>query len=122
LPETAYGILNVFQIAAASPRVGNVVGGVYSRSGDIAKAIGFQWTEGGNETLFLASHLLLGARAAGIRYPLASSAQEFTKPDLVRAKYQRARNIGFRGALVIHPSAVPIANEIFSSPKQGEEQ
>ena len=30
----------------------------------------------------------------------------------------RAREIGFRGALLIHPSAVPIANEVFAPSKE----
>ena len=41
--------------------------------------------------------------------------------ELVRTQIQRGREIGFRGCLLIHPSAVPIANEIFSpSPEEIE--
>ena len=34
--------------------------------------------------------------------------------ELVREQIQRCREVGYRGCLLIHPSAVPIANEIFA--------
>jgi citrate lyase subunit beta/citryl-CoA lyase len=114
LPETALGIMNVYQLATACARVGNIVGGVGARSGDVTKAIGYKWTRAGLETLATASHMLLAARAAGIEYPLAGGSLEVGDTELVRAQLQRAREIGFRGSLLIHPSAVPIANAIFA--------
>lgn len=119
LPETARGIMNIYQLATACPRVGNIVGGVGARSGDVTKAIGYKWTRAGLETLYMASHMLLAARAAGIEYPLGGGSLEVGDTELVRAQLQRAREIGFRGALLIHPSAVPIANEVFA-PSQEE--
>ncbi len=114
LPETARGIMNAYQLATACPRVGNILGGVGARSGDVTKAIGYKWTRSGLETLYLASHLLLAARAAGIDYPIGGGSLEVGDTELVRAQLQRAREIGYRGALLIHPSAVPIANEVFA--------
>lgn len=119
LPETARGIMDIYQLATACRRVGNIVGGVGARSGDVTKAIGYKWTRSGLETLYMASHMLLAARAAGIEYPLAAGSLEVGDTELVRTQLQRAREVGFRGALLIHPSAVPIANEIFS-PSQEE--
>ncbi|HXG21893.1 MAG TPA: CoA ester lyase [Methylomirabilota bacterium] len=118
LPETARGIMNIYQLATACPRVGNIVGGVGARSGDVTKAIGYKWTRPGLETLYMASHMLLAARAAGIEYPLCGGSLEVSDTELVRAQLQRAREIGFRGALLIHPSAVPIANEVFAPSKE----
>jgi citrate lyase subunit beta/citryl-CoA lyase len=121
LPETALGIMNVYQLATACPRVGNIVGGVGARSGDVTKAVGYKWTRAGFETLYMASHMLLAARAAGIEYPLAGGSLEVSDTELVRAQLQRVREVGFRGALLIHPSAVPIANEVFApSPEEIE--
>jgi len=114
LPETARGIMDIYQLATACPRVGNIVGGVGARSGDVTKAIGYKWTRAGLETLYSASHMLLAARAAGIEYPLGGGSLEVGDTELVRAQLQRAREIGYRGALLIHPSAVPIANEVFA--------
>ncbi len=119
LPETARGILHAYQLATACPRVGNIVGGVGARSGDVAKAIGYEWNRSGLETPCLASHILLAARAAGIEYPLAGGSLEVQDTQLVRGQLQRAREVGFRGALLIYPSAVPIANKVFA-PSQEE--
>lgn len=119
LPETAQGILNASQLAKACTRVGNIVGGPGSRAGDIAKAIGYRWTPDGLETLYMASHLLLAARAAGIQYPIAVGPLEVHDLEIVRAHLQRARDIGYKGALLIHPSAIAIANAVFA-PTQEE--
>jgi citrate lyase subunit beta/citryl-CoA lyase len=118
LPETARGIMNAYQLATACPRVGNILGGVGARSGDVTKAIGYKWTRSGLETLYLASHILLAARAAGIEYPIGGGSLEVSDTELVRGQLQRAREIGFRGAMLIHPSAVPIANEVFAPSKE----
>jgi citrate lyase subunit beta/citryl-CoA lyase len=118
LPETARGIKDIYQLATCCKRVGNIVGGVGARSGDVTKAIGYKWTRSGLETLHMASHMLLAARAAGIEYPLGGGSLEVGDTELVRVQLQRAREIGFRGALLIHPSAVPIANEIFAPSKE----
>ena len=121
LPETARGIMDAYKLATACPRVGNLIGGVGARSGDVTKAIGYKWTRQGLETLYLASHILLAARAAGIEYPIGGGSLEVGDIELVRSQIQRGREVGFRGCLLIHPSAVPIANEIFSpSPEEIE--
>lgn len=118
LPETAQGILHAPQLANACPRVGNIVGGIGSRAGDIARAIGYKWTREGFETLYMASHMLLAARAAGIRYPITVGSLEVNDLDLVRSHLQRCRDIGFKGALLIHPSAIPLANDIFAPTRE----
>lgn len=118
IPETARGIMNTFELASACVRVGNVAGGIAARSGDITKAIGYQWTRASFETLYMASHMLLAARAAGIEYPLNAGSLEVGDIALVRAQLQRAREVGFRGTFAIHPTAIPIANEIFAPSKQ----
>jgi citrate lyase subunit beta/citryl-CoA lyase len=118
LPETAQGILHAPQLAQACPRVGNIVGGIGSRAGDIAKAIGYKWTREGLETLYMASHILLAARAAGIQYPITVGSLEVHDLDIVRSHLQRSREIGFRGALLIHPSAIPLANDIFAPARE----
>jgi citrate lyase subunit beta/citryl-CoA lyase len=114
LPETARGIKDAYELATACPRVGNIAGGAAARSGDITKAVGYRWTPGSLETLYMASHVLLAARAAGIEYPLAIGSLEVGDTELVRAQLTRAREVGFRSTLAIHPTAIPIANEIFS--------
>lgn len=62
LPKTARGIKDVYHLLQACPRVGNVCGAPSVKSGDVTKAIGCQWTEGGLEMLYVAQHTLLAAR------------------------------------------------------------
>ena len=114
LPETARGIKDAYALATACPRVGNIAGGGTARSGDITQAIGYRWTPESLETLAMSSHVLLAARAAGIEYPLAVGSLEVGDTDLVRKQLTRAREIGYRSTLAIHPAAIPIANEIFA--------
>jgi citrate lyase subunit beta / citryl-CoA lyase len=110
--------MNAYELATACPRVGNVAGGISARSGDITKAVGYKWTREGFETLYMSSHILLAARAAGIEYPLAVGSLEVGDTELVRAQLQRLREVGFRCTLAIHPSAVAIANEVFAPSKE----
>ena len=114
LPETARGILKAYDLATACERVGSVIGGLGSRSGDVAQAVGYKWTRAGLETLYMASHVLMANRAAGFAYPIATGSLEVDALELVRTQLQRTREIGYRGALLIHPAAVPIANEVFA--------
>lgn len=114
LPETAKGIMNAYELATACPRVGNVMGGIGARAGDITRAVGFKWTREGLESLYMSSHILLAARAAGIEYPVGLGSLEVGDLDLVRTQLNRCREIGYRGVLLIHPAAVPIANEVFA--------
>ena len=120
LPETARGIMDAYKLATACPRVGNIIGGVGARSGDVTRAIGYKWTRQGLETLYMASHILLAARAAGIEYPIGGGSLEVGDIELVRAQIL-ARTGSRLSRLPVDPSVcrVPIANEIFA-PSQEE--
>lgn len=112
-PESALGMLNAPQLATA-PRVGNVVNGIGARSGDVTKSIGYRWTPGGLEVLPHMANVLLANRAAGIEYPMSAGMLEVKDTEQIRRHMQRLREIGYRGMVLIHPGAIPIANEIFS--------
>jgi hypothetical protein len=77
MPETARGIRDAYELATACERVGNLVGALSGRSGDLVRSLGFQPTRVGVETLYIESHILLAARAAGMKWielPQASMA------------------------------------------------
>ncbi len=114
LPETALGAHNIYELLTACPRVVNLCAPLTSRAGDIVRDIGYKWTAAGLETRYLESHLLLCARAAGIEFPMAGGGIEVRNPERVREQFQRARETGYRGVFVIHPTHIPIAHEIFS--------
>jgi citrate lyase subunit beta/citryl-CoA lyase len=116
--ETAQGMRQAYEVAIASPRVVHL-GGLTGKDGDIARAIGFQWTPEGHEAFYYISKVLLDARAAGIAYPIGGRGWWDIKDlDGLRAEAIRTKNFGYSGMLLIHPSHVPIVNEVFTPTKE----
>lgn len=116
LPETAEGLQNAESLARASTRVRGIAGTVSGpTSADVARAFGFRATMGGVEQYYMNSKLVLDSRAGGAAYPVAGV---FGVPldDLaaIRELLVRARNFGYTGSTVLHPSHVAIANEVYS--------
>ncbi|MCB1747517.1 MAG: CoA ester lyase [Gammaproteobacteria bacterium] len=118
LLETAGAMRNAYDIARACPRVHQLVLAA-GPGGDAARAVGYQWTKGGEETLYLRSRAVLDARAAGVPYPMISSWWDIRDLDGLRADALRNRRLGLRGMCVMHPSHVAIVNEVFS-PSEAE--
>jgi citrate lyase subunit beta/citryl-CoA lyase len=111
--ETAQGIRCAYEIATASPRVAHL-GASGGKGGDTARSIGFQWTPGGMETLFLRSKVLVDSRAAGVPYPVTGGWMDVHDLDGLRAAAQQAKGLGYTGMNLIHPSHVPVVNEVFT--------
>ena len=115
LPETAEGMYGARDLAKASARVKGIHGALSGPvSGDFAHAFGFRATTEGIEQLYLASKLVLDSRAGGAMYPIAGI---FGTPqgDLaaVERLIRRARDLGYSGVAVMHPSHVAVANAVF---------
>jgi citrate lyase subunit beta / citryl-CoA lyase len=106
--ETARGFCNASALAHA-PNVQRLMFG----------SIDFQLDLGingeGEELLYFRSQLVLVSRVAGLPAPVDGITTVFETPDAVRADTQRARRLGFRGKLCIHPKQVSIVNECFGS-------
>lgn len=116
--ETAEGYACVEQLATASPRVATIFAGT-ARDADVSRSVGFQFTPEGLETLYLRSRALLAARANGLEFPIVGLWQDLSDPEGARKFAEDNRRLGFRGQVVIHPSHVPIVNEVYS-PSQFE--
>jgi len=115
LPETAEGMYDACALAKASTRVKGIHGAISGPvSGDFARAFGFRATSDGIEQLYLASKLVLDSRAGGAPYPIAGI---FGTPmtDLVAVErlIRRARDVGYTGVAVMHPSHVAVANAVY---------
>jgi len=117
LMETALALQHCFDIFACSPRVA-YAGGSTARGGDLARSLGFVWTPEGLETLYLRSHALLAARAAGVANPISGMWGAVGDLDGLRAFAVQTRGLGYRGMMVIHPSHVTVVNEAFSPTPQ----
>ena len=115
LPETAEGMRDASALAGASSRVRGIHGALSGPvSGDFAQAFGFRATADGVEQLYLGSKLVLDSRAAGAMYPIAGI---FGTPmdDLAATErlIRRARDLGYTGVAVMHPTHIAIANAVF---------
>jgi len=109
--ETVPAIHHCREIAAASARVGALIGPTAEHA-DIAREVGFEWTPGGLETLYLRSRVLLACREAGV-HPLTALWERVDDLDGLREFARQGRGLGFRGMIAIHPSHVPVINEVF---------
>ena len=114
--ETAEAYAACEHIAVASPRVATLFAGT-ARDADVSRSIGFQFTAGGQETLYLRSRAVLAARSRGLEFPLVGVWQDLNDPEGARRFSVQNRELGFRGQVLIHPSHVKVANEVFSPSK-----
>jgi citrate lyase subunit beta/citryl-CoA lyase len=113
--ENAAAARRAFDLASSSPRVA-YMGGAAALNGDLAHAIGFGWTPPlFLETLYLRSEILVDMRAAGVANPMTGVVTNLRDLDEVEAFARQSRAIGYEGMMVIHPSHVPIVNEIFGA-------
>lgn len=114
--ETAEGMYNVHDLCTAADRVATMTAGA-TKGTDTNKALGFEWTGPGKkglETLHMREKALLDARAAGISYPLAGTYVDVDDIEGLREDMTFSREMGYTGYVVIHPSHVEHANEIFT--------
>lgn len=111
--ETAQAYASIEQMIVASPRVATVFAGT-ARNADVSRSIGFEFTPEGMETLYVRSRALLAARAAGIDFPLIGIWEDLKNPEGARRFAIQNRQLGFRGMVLIHPSHIDMANEVFT--------
>ena len=90
------------------------MGGSGGKGGDTARSIGFEWTPQGLETLYLKSKVLIDVRAAGVPYPMSGGWMDIHNLDGLRALAIQLKQLGYTGMHLIHPSHVPVVNEVFS--------
>ena len=106
--ETAEGLINVNEIAAATPRLVAMIVGPE----DLAASLGSQATP---DAMYVPNMLaLVAARRAGI-IPLGyiGSISLYGDKATYRQWIERAATLGFEGAFCIHPNQVEICNEVF---------
>ncbi len=135
--ETALGMQNVHEIAAASPRNESLhfgvadyaasirarttkIGGVHPDYGvltdpDEEGARQFFW---GDPWHYAIARMVVAARANGLR-PVDGPFGDIRDADGYRAAAKRAAVLGCEGKWAIHPSQIGLANEIFS-PSEAE--
>ena len=107
--EGPKGLLNAAEICAAHPRV--VAVGLGSSDYTIATGM-----EAGGQGNGFASFLVVNAAVAAGIVPigLTGAIVGFGDLDAFRRSAEESRALGLRGAPCVHPSQVPILNEVFS--------
>jgi citrate lyase subunit beta / citryl-CoA lyase len=111
--ETAISVAHCEEIACASPRVSSLLGAT-GPNADVGRELGFEFTLEGLETLYQRSRIVVAARAAGLHHPVTGVWQDLKDLDGFRRFALDARKLGYRGMVCIHPSHVPVSNEVFT--------
>jgi citrate lyase subunit beta/citryl-CoA lyase len=114
--ETVPAIWNAREIAHGSSRIGAMIGPTAEHA-DIAREVGFEWTAEGLETLYLRSRVLLAIREAKI-HALTGLWEKVDDLTGLEKFAGSGRELGYRGMVVIHPTHVPIVNEVFTPSDQ----
>ncbi|WP_043236043.1 HpcH/HpaI aldolase/citrate lyase family protein [Streptomyces violaceusniger] len=113
LLETARGLREAYAIGRAAARIAHL-GAVTAPGGDVERAIGYRWTPQGEETRELRARALLDARAADRPHPVAGLWADVADLAGLRRFAEQNRALGYEGMAVIHPSHVPVVNEVFA--------
>ena len=118
--ETAEGLINCERIAAASPRIRAIVYGPGDYAASVqmpAVAIGGadEWDAAypGHRFHYVMQRILVAGRAAGVLV-IDGPVADFRDLEAFRRSATIARALGYDGKWCIHPSQIPIANEVFA--------
>jgi len=133
--ETALGMQNIHEIAAASPRMESLhfgvadyaastrarttsIGGPNALYGVLTDKDGdkprdYFW---GDMWHYAISRMVVAARANGLR-PIDGPFGDFSDADGYRAQANRAAILGCEGKWAIHPAQIGVANEVYTPPE-----
>ena len=130
--ESALGMANVDEIAAASPRneslhfgVADYAASTKARTTSIGgpnpnyavltdpDAAGNREKHWGDMWHYAVSRMVIAARANGLR-AIDGPFGDFSDDDGYRYQAQRSAILGCEGKLAIHPKQIPVANEVFT--------
>ncbi|WP_374302708.1 CoA ester lyase [Ferrovibrio sp.] len=133
--ETALGMQNIHEIAAASPRLESLhfgvadyaastrarttsIGGpnplygvLTDKDGD--KPRDYFW---GDMWHYAIARMVVAARANGLR-PIDGPFGDFSDNEGYKAQANRAAILGCEGKWAIHPSQIPLANDVYTPPE-----
>ena len=109
LIETALGLENAFQIAAASSRVAALFLGAEDLTADLRCTR----TKEGEEIAYARARMVAAARAAGVDV-YDTPFTDVNDDEGIRVDTEKAKSLGFTGKASISPRHVPVINEVFS--------
>jgi citrate lyase subunit beta/citryl-CoA lyase len=112
LLETARGVLNALALADAMADIPALLFGAE----DLTAEIGTRRTTDGEELLFARSQVVLAATAAAAD-AIDAVFTDVADADGLKRDATRARALGFRGKMIIHPDQVAVVNDVFTPSK-----
>jgi citrate lyase subunit beta/citryl-CoA lyase len=107
------GIETAAGVAHADAVMRGPVAAAYFGAEDFISDMGGVRTESNTEVLYARSRVALAARIAGV-HPIDQIVATIDDDARFRTDAREALAIGYRGKLCIHPSQVPLANDVFS--------
>jgi citrate lyase subunit beta / citryl-CoA lyase len=107
LIESALGLERAFEIATSHERVAGISLGETDLSADLGV---------GDEAglLYARSRIVSASRAAGLPHPVQSVYTLVQDLDGLRRSTEAGKRLGFVGRSTIHPSQVPVVNDVFT--------
>jgi citrate lyase beta subunit len=114
LLESPAAILRAGEIATADAHVAALLFGAE----DLTARLAVPRTVEGEELIVARGQIVMAAAAVGAE-PLDAVFVNLDDLSLLRKDCERARAVGFRGKMAIHPKQVPVINEVFT-PSQAD--
>lgn len=108
--ETARGIECAAAIATAGTRIRRFAFG----GGDYTLDLNYNWTADEDVLQYARARLSHAARLGNLAPPIDTVVLQINDDARFRASAWRGRQFGFGGKLCIHPSQVPLTNELFT--------
>ena len=114
IAESCIGTINQGTFAAATPRLSAMCWGAEDMAADLGAS-----TNTDEDGVHLLVHRMNRANClvicgAGNMQPIDGICADFRNEEKLRDECRRARVEGFKGKLAIHPSQVPVINEMFT--------
>ncbi|MEI4768729.1 CoA ester lyase [Psychrobacillus sp. FJAT-51614] len=113
LIETAKGIQFAHSIATSDKLIARMAFG----SIDFSLDIDCELTPNGLELLFARSQIVIASRAAGIGSPIDTVYPELNNETGLENDAKLAKQLGFKGKLIIHPKQIQAVHQTFSPSK-----
>ena len=108
--ETARGVEYAIEIAVASPRVRRLSFG----GGDYTLDLDYIWSADEEVLSYARARISHATRVANIDPPIDTVVLQINDDERFCASAARGKKFGFTGKLCIHPSQVPLCNNIFT--------
>ncbi|NOY55410.1 MAG: CoA ester lyase [Actinobacteria bacterium] len=107
--ESAAGLQAVSELAAAR-RVSHLAMG----EADLAADLGISASEDEREWISIRIQVVIASAAAGIQPPSGAARIDIADLDGLRTSSERLYRLGFRARSAVHPSQVPVINDVFT--------